>query len=458
MAAIDGLASGLQTADLINSFMQIEANPQTLLKQKQVRVNTAVSAFQTLNSTVANLRSRAEALTTAAKIDAFKPTSSDSSVTIKANAGASAGTLDLRVDRTAQGQTAVTAAMRAWSSDPAVLTIRGTDGEAHEITAASGSIADIATAVNAADLGITATRVSAGKDAEGQPLYRLQFASKATGADQAFEVFAGSGADIEAGTAVSAFANGGAVVHEARDAVIALWPGSGAEQLVTSSSNTFSSVLEGVDVTVSKVSTDPVTVTVGRDPAAVSGRVKGLVDNLTTALTYINTSSSVATAANGSRTAGVFSGDSTARDTKNQLTSAFVAPIGGVSPSEYGINVDKTGAVTFDAAKFEAALAEDPDTVLGAVAALATRIQGTTKTLSDPTTGTITAKVTGQQSQAKDLTTQIERWDDRLANRRATLERTYATLEVTLANLQSQGTWLAGQLATLPNLNNRSNR
>ena len=76
MAAIDGLASGLQTADLINSLMQLEANPQTLLKQKQVKVGTLISAYQTLNSTVANLATNAGKLTSAAKVDAAAATSS----------------------------------------------------------------------------------------------------------------------------------------------------------------------------------------------------------------------------------------------------------------------------------------------------------------------------------------------------------------------------------------------
>ena len=40
--------------------------------------------------------------------------------------------------------------------------------------------------------------------------------------------------------------------------------------------------------------------------------------------------------------------------------------------------------------------------------------------------------------------------------RRATLEKTYAALEVALGKLQSQSSWLAGQLASLPQMSSGS--
>lgn len=458
MAAIDGIASGLKTADLINSLMQLEANPQTLLKQKQVKVGTLISAYQTLNSTVANVATNAGKLTSTAKVDAAAATSSSTAVTATLGDGAAAGTLKFTVDRLAQGQTAVTASSATWADASGVVTIE-IGGERHELTAASNSMSDIAYAVNQAGLGISATRVAAGTAADGTALYRLQFASNETGEAAKFSVYAGASADHAAGADDLFAADGAAIVSEAQDAQLTLWPGTGAAQTVTSTGNTFADVLPGVTLAVTEASETPATVTVSRDAKAVSAKVAGLVANLTSALSYISSNSRVTSASDGgATTGGTLTGDGTARETKTKLSSAFIAPIDGVSPGDYGITVDKTGVFSFDATKFEAALAKDPQKTLAAVAALGARVEETAKGLSDPREGIITAKVTGQQSQAKDLTTQIERWDDRLANRRATLERTYATLEVTLSNLQSQGNWLAGQLATLPNLNNRSNR
>ncbi len=53
--SLDGLASGLDTTTLIKSLMQIEAIPQTLLKNKVSATKTMVSALQALNTKVADL-------------------------------------------------------------------------------------------------------------------------------------------------------------------------------------------------------------------------------------------------------------------------------------------------------------------------------------------------------------------------------------------------------------------
>ncbi len=100
-------------------------------------------------------------------------------------------------------------------------------------------------------------------------------------------------------------------------------------------------------------------------------------------------------------------------------------PIDGKSPSEYGITITKTGTLEFDATKFGEALAKDPTATMAAVTTIAGRVADAAKQASDPATGLISSKIIGQQSTAKDFTAQIENWDDRLATRRTTLQRTY---------------------------------
>src|SRR5690606_9265368 len=129
--------------------------------------------------------------------------------TVKAEKGATPGSLDLVVRQLAQAQSAVTAAMREWS-DPPVVTITAADGSATALTAASSSLDDTVKAVNASDAGVTAMRVASGTDADGEPLYRLQFTSATTGADAAFSVFQGTAAQVTAGTATDMLAADGA--------------------------------------------------------------------------------------------------------------------------------------------------------------------------------------------------------------------------------------------------------
>ena len=102
--AIDGLVSGLDTTTLINNLMAIESQPQTLLKSKVTTTQSLVSAFQSLNTSVASLAQFAKKTALPASIDLFTATATASSVTVSAGTGASPGQIDLSVTSVAKGQ------------------------------------------------------------------------------------------------------------------------------------------------------------------------------------------------------------------------------------------------------------------------------------------------------------------------------------------------------------------
>jgi flagellar hook-associated protein 2 len=154
-------------------------------------------------------------------------------------------------------------------------------------------------------------------------------------------------------------------------------------------------------------------------------------------------------------TGGLFTGDSAVRGIQQQLTSAMAMPVDGFSPVEVGIVIGKDGTFTFDAEKFAAVLAADPAKAQSMVSQIAERVSTVATAISDPFEGSLSLKVKGQESMVKDMGTQIENWDRRLELRRSSLQRTYSALEVTLSNLQSQGNWLAGQLAGLPSYSSK---
>ena len=103
---------------------------------------------------------------------------------------------------------------------------------------------------------------------------------------------------------------------------------------------------------------------------------------------------------------------------KQSVLSAATLPVGNVSPSTVGIVLAKDGTVSFDGAKFSAAMAADP--------------VGTQKIVSDdrragrggregsvrPDDGSLSLKIQGQQSFVKNLSDQVDNWDTRLALRR----------------------------------------
>ena len=453
--AIDGLVSGLDTTSLINQLMTVESQPQTLLKAKVSRTQTLVSAFQSLNTSVASLASFAKKTALPASVDLFSATSSAASVSVKAASGSSAGQINISVTSVAKAQVSVSEAMSEWPDSPATFTIVTSDGTKVEISAASTSMSGVADAINASSAGVKATRVSAGTDSgTGDPLYRLQLTSSSTGASGAFQVFRGTAADVTAGTATDLFsAPGAATVTSAADASVTLWAGTAAEQVITSSTNTFADILPGLSVTVSQVEASPVTVSVAKDTAGVSSLASNLVANLTAVFNFIGSKSTVSqtTSSTGAAvvTAGVFTGNSTARDVSARLLTAASAPVDGRSPSEIGITITKDGGIEYDSAKFTAALTADPAGTQTMFQTIADRIATAADSGSNQYTGTITQVITGQQSSLTSLNDQIASWDVRLASQRAGLERTYSALEVALSNLNAQSSWLTSQLAAL---------
>ncbi len=470
---IDGLVSGLDTTSLINQLMQVEAAPQTLLKSKQSGAKTFVTALQALNTKVASLAENAAKVAKPASWNAYAATSSATSVTATAGETAQAGSVSFSVDAVAKAQVSVSRVSADDSSlvpaIPPAVTVRGGDGTLVTVQPTTGSLQDIAKAVNdAADAGIKATvvRVSGGEN----PTYRLQFTGTATGTDGSFAVFAGTTAEVETalaagdgGVSLAAMRLDTTTVTTATDAQITLWKDTAAQQVYAQSSNTFSDLLTGVDVTVSTVTApdeDPVTVTVAQDTEALKKLASGLVGAMGVVLSEISSRTATTTTTNSDGTTkvtgGLFTGDSAVRAVQQQLVEAASYPVDGVSPSTVGFVLGRDGTFTFDEAVFSTALAEDPAKVQAVISGLAERLATVATNASDKYEGSLTLKVQGQESLVKTMGTQIEDWDRRLAARRESLQRTYAALEVTLSNLNSQSSWLAGQLSSLPTMSSGS--
>jgi flagellar hook-associated protein 2 len=447
MAGLPGLGSGYPTTELIAELMAIDRNSQTLIKNKVTSNTTTVTALQELNAKIAALGVLAAKLDKPSELDNLTATSSGAGASGTVGIGASAGQIDVLVTALAKSQATVTGAKTAWAGS--VITITGASGAPVELTAASNSLDDIVTAVNASATGVTATKVAAGVDGAGVPQFRLQFTGKETGAANAFTVLEGT-----AGVGVDVLTQpGAAAVRVASDASLTLFAGTAAEQVITSKSNTFAELLPGVAVTVSAVSATPATITVSRNAEKTTDAAKGLIAAVNDAIAFI-TARTVATAsvdANGNAytAGGAFTGDRTVRDVNQKVLAAASAPIDGISPSEYGISITKTGTMEFNAEKFAAALAKDPAKTQAAVAEIATRLVVATDSISNKTTGSITTKINGQEFTIKSLKEEVSKWDDRLEKRQANLERYYTAFEVSMGKLNAQMTWLTDQVNAL---------
>ncbi|WP_121253544.1 flagellar filament capping protein FliD [Nocardioides ferulae] len=448
-SSISGLASGLDSATIIDQLMQLEAMSQNRLKTQQNTQNSVLTALRQVNTRASTLGSAAATLAKPETWQTVKGTSSNSLVSVTTTGSAIATRLDLTVLRpaVAHQQTFATAV----AMDAQVLT--SADG-AFELTvggetkslSSDGSLAGVVKAINEAKAGVTAAPV---RTADGA--YRLQITADTVGSEKAFTLTNLDETVLGAATTrtgVGAQIDVGGIVAE-------------------SATNVFTDLVPGVTVTLADGvvadALDPskstkATLTVAQDSSGITSKVKDLVSQVNDLLSHLDTQ----TNPGATGTKGILAGEAASRGLRSALASSVFSG-DNTSMAEVGIQTDRSGKLVFDEAKFKDAYAKDPAGVAarfttsateGAQAGWAARVEGVTKAAHDRDTGSVTTAISGRETTIKRLGGDIEAWDRRLELRRETLQRTYTALETALSRLNSQGNWLAGQISSLPNYNN----
>jgi flagellar hook-associated protein 2 len=443
--SVDGLISGMDTTGLVSQLVQAEAAPQAALKTRLSVTQATANAYRSVNTRFDALRTAADAVLKPETWAAKKATNTaPTSVTVAAGSAAAAGSLTFDVINTASAHSMVTAGNWSATSDPhgmaVPIDVRDENGvSAGSITVGgTGTLSDVVTAINASAFGLSATTV---KDELGT--LRLQVTSRATGAKEKFDLGT-------PGTFTTATQG-----RDARITIGTTGPGT-TSYGVTSPTNTFANLMDGVTVAVTKAETG-VTVTVAADPDAVAAKVQALVDAANSALSGIKNNSDPKGGA-----AAVLKGDTALRELASRVLTALSSGVGTDSPAIAGVELNKDGTATFTKADFVAALQADPtkvQTVLSGTQAepgvgrrllgVAEYATGTTATGSDLTKGILSQLAQGRDQLAKDLTSRIASWDLRLAQRKQTLTRQFTAMETALGTMRNQSTWLAGQLSSL---------
>lgn len=301
--------------------------------------------------------------------------------------------------------------------------------------APGSSLNQVVSAINGAGAGVRATAVQVSATA-----YRLQLTSMTTGA--ASDVALGDGSFPSGLSGL-----GGMVQLQAgTDTVLRVGTGPGAFD-VSSPTATVTGLLTGVAITATKADpTTPVTVTVSADASGIADQMDALVKAANATLSYISTKSAYSA---DTKTAGPLLGVSMARDLSQRLTDNAIGSPSDL-PSTAGVEVDRSGQLTFDRDAFLAAYATDPAKVQATMTGLAQRLSDTAGAASDPRDGYVTGAINLEQDRIKDYTDQLANFEVRMTLRQQTLQRQYASLETMLGSLQAQSQWLTGQLASLP--------
>lgn len=218
--------------------------------------------------------------------------------------------------------------------------------KAAQLASGSGTLSDVMAAINGSGLAVTASAV---EPASGQ--YRLQVSADGTG-------LAGA-VTLDPNAFTSSSLGSFTQIATAADASVSVGGASG--YTLTSSTDTFNSIIPGTSVTVA--GTGSATVTVTPDAAATAKQVSSLVDAANQALNDIN----ALTAYNAAtKTGGPLMGSPEVNSLRQQVLSIFATSMGTSSlgnSADVGISVNSNGTLSFDQTKFEQAFSANPSGV-----------------------------------------------------------------------------------------------
>lgn len=463
-----GIGSNLDVNSIVSQLMQIEQRPLTVLASKEAGFQQKISALGSLKGAISGLQTAgsnlvpASGTTAAAKFTVFNTSVADTTIaSATASTGAVPGTYSLEVTQLAQQhQLATSTTVTPFSGVGGTLVTGGTLTITLDTQAGSGSpskttdvtIADGSTpeavrdAINAANAGVSATVVNgtAGK--------QLVLVGDTPGDNQFIKL---------SGVAALAY-DPSAVPAPLTDAFVQSQAAQGSTFKlngisVTASSNTVSTAIEGITLTLAKTNIgSPTKLIVTRDTSSLSAGVTAFVKAFND---FSKTAVSLGRYDAATKQGGPLIGDSTLRSIQNtfrNLAGNIPSELSGASLqrlSDIGVTMQKDGTLVVDSAKLSTAISSN----FTGVANLVSAYGGAFKTAADGMVGTdglIAARTVGLNASIKSLGKQSEAIQQRLILTEARYRKQFSSLDTLIASMTTTSNFLSQQLANLPGAGN----
>jgi len=399
-------------------------------------LNARQSALQSLDNDFSALQGSIGLIETALQSNSLTTSVSDGSV-VKATLGADAvpGTYSIHVDSLGAYSTALSQAVST-SDTSLTLTV---DGTPVTITPASGSLSDLASAINTQSGGLVqGAVVNVGPN--GAPDYRLSLTAAKLGA-VTIDLSDSSGsliAESHAGAAATYEVEGSATPLSSDSRTITLAPGLTVDLLGASASSDFA------------------TITVKNDASSLASAFSVFAQAYNRAAGDL--------AQNHGQSGGSLEGDSLIR-TLNGVLQRLAGYSGGTpetSLANFGISMDTTGQLSIDTAAFTAAAKAN-------FAGLASTLGGTSTggfllaatnalgSVNDLTTGSIQVEENTLQGQITSQNGKIADEQSRIALLQSNLTAQIVKADAAISALESQLSYVNGLFYSITGNNNNPN-
>ncbi len=442
-----GIGSGLDVNGIVSQLMSLERRPLDNLNALGTKLTSQLSAYGQLKSGLATFQTAMKGLSSADKFQVFSATTSNKDV-FTATADKTAGITkhSIEVLSLAQAQK-LTSGMSGAPSYANASTSIGVTGML-EITQDAGgtprtfqipidgsndTLGGIRDAINnsTTNTGVRASIVNTGTES------KLVLSSKDTGLSNEITIGAGTSAAVSTALGFETLAgNAAADAHVKIDGV-----------LISSSSNVISTALQGVALTLK--STGPVeTLDVTRDITAVNTSVQKFVD------AYNDIRKVIKTLGANDATLG---GESVLKGIDRKIQSIFNTSAVGLTKkhvSEIGIKTDpKTGDISLDSTKLGVALADNYSAVAeifsDSTQGFAVRFEAVARDMISAT-GLIETRKEGINSRISGIDKSRVTFEYRLTQRESMFRSQFSLLDGLISKLQTTGSFLTQQLASLP--------
>lgn len=482
--------SGLDES-VITKLVAVQKQPITDLNSRTDAIKTKLSTYGQIQSALSTLRDAASKLTNPSTWSGSKTATSDASVAIATASSSAVGTVSLSVSQLASAQTlagptlsgptatlgqgTVTLELGTWGTDSGGATTftskSGTTPTSVSI-AAGDSLATIRDKINGASAGVTAAIVT---DATGS---RLTLTSSQTGETNAFRVTVADGdgnSGDASGLSQLAYDPSGSVSQMTQTL-----PAANARALlnglpISSESNTLSTAIDGLNITLLKASSPPATATIAvtQDQDAI----KKAISDFTTAYNAINqllrnqtkfdaSSLSSDKSADAQKQAQLqrlssLQGDSTAVGILNQLRGIMggATSLGGSLNrlSDLGLAPGTDGNIPTSSTKLDTAMSKlddlkkffmGIDSSNDSNSGFATRIRSTVDAMLG-TDGSVSSRQTAIQKQIDANNKEAGKMQDRADAMEKQLRQQYSALDQTYSKYSNLATYLTQQLSKL---------
>ncbi len=447
-----GIGSGLDINSLVSELVAAERAPKDgRLTREDAKLTQEFSALAMLKGAMSGLQGASTAVRTPASLALSKATVQDEQYfTASTSAAAVAGSYQIEVRQLATaarlGSGAyVDGADSVIGTGTLTITVGETSFDV-EITEDSDTLAQVRDAINQAEGNTTVRATLVGDDSGSY----LVLTGTATGADNGITISA-TGADAGLAQLVDDLNDFDAERDlTAQDAIVAV---SGYQ--IRSAKNAISGAIDGVTLNLKKVTAEgePVTLTIERDDAAVLKKVEAFISSYNSLVQQIRTLGRYDAS---TKTAGPMLGDSLLRGVDTQLRRILSEPVPGTTGdyrtlTSLGISVTPTGTLQLDNAKFNEALAADPQAVnrvfsseSGVAVRVAEYLDGRLSS-----SGEFAARNARIDTQRRRLEQEREALDVRMRAVQQRYLKQFTAMDGLLAQMQSTSNYLSQQLDSL---------